>query len=276
VELVKIFLDSADLDEIKEAYDYGIVDGITTNPSLIKKAVEKRISQGQKIDMKSYINEILKTAKGTPVSLEVTETTEKGMLRQARKIYSMFNNTAKNVVMKIPINSTFSDSEKNQFDGLKVIKQLTKENIPVNCTLIFTPEQALLASKAGAKYVSPFAGRVDDDLREKAKIKFDKSDYYPFDGMDYKKKTLEDNGIISGIDLVDQCVTILENYNLKTEVLAASIRNPRQAREAALSGSHIATLPIEVIRKMITHPKTQEGMQKFTKDIVLEYMDLLK
>lgn len=273
---MKIFLDSADIDEIKEAYSYGVVDGITTNPSLIKHAIEKRIASGQTTDMEQYIKEILKIAKGTPVSLEVTETNEKGMLRQAKKIYKMFNNPYKNVVIKIPINPAFNGYENVHFDGLKVIMQLSKEKIPVNCTLIFTPEQALLAAKAGAKYVSPFAGRIDDLIRDKNKMKYEKSSYFPADGLEKKKSLLEDNGVVSGVDLVAQTVMILENANLKTQVLAASARNSRQVRECALVGAHIATVPLSVIKEMVKHPKTEEGMKNFTKDIVMEYMNLLK
>jgi len=273
---LKIFLDSADLDEIREAYSYGIIDGITTNPSLIKKAVEKRISSNMKTNMSAYIKEILKIAKGTPVSLEVTETTEKGMLRQARKLYKMFNQPYRNVVVKIPVNPAFNGYENIHFDGLKVIRQLSKEKIPVNCTLIFTPEQALLAAKAGAKYVSPFAGRIDDFIRDNNKIKFEKSDYFPAQGLEKKKEVLNDNGIQSGVELVAEIAEILSLSGLKTEVLAASIRNPRQARECAIAGADIATLPLKVLKEMVNHPKTSEGMQKFTKDIVIEYMDLLR
>ena len=273
---MKIFLDTAEIEEIKLAYSYGIIDGITTNPSLIRKAVEKRVATGQKIDLKNYIKEILRTARGTPVSLEVTETSAEGMIRQGRKLYKMFNPIAKNVVIKIPVNPTFNGNENEHFDGLKAIKKLSKERIPVNCTLIFTPEQALLAAKAGAKYVSPFAGRVDDYIRTQNKIKFEKPDYYPAEGMERKKELLNDNGIVSGVDLVAQCVQILEVHGLKTQVLAASLRNTRQVRESALVGAHVATLPLYVVEDLVKHPKTYEGMQGFTKDLVIEYMELLK
>lgn len=273
---MKLFLDSADIEEIKEAYSYGVVDGITTNPSLIKQAVEKRIALGQKTNMEQYIKEILKIAKGTPVSLEVTETNEKGMLRQAKKLYKMFNEPYKNVVIKIPVNPAFNGYENVHFDGLKVIKQLSKERIPVNCTLIFTPEQALLAAKAGAKYVSPFTGRIDDLIRDNNKIKYQKNTYFPVDGIQKKDSVLEDNGIVSGVDLVAQCVAVIENAGLKTEVLAASTRNSRQVRECSLAGAHVATVPLSVIKEMVKHPKTEEGMKNFTKDIVIEYMELLK
>ncbi|MCF7872332.1 transaldolase [Candidatus Woesearchaeota archaeon] len=271
---MKIFLDSADLDEIKEAYSYGIIDGITTNPSLIKKAVDTRVSRGEKIDMKEYITEILRVAKGTPVSLEVTETTYDRMLHQAKKLYAIFNPIAKNVVIKIPINTSFTDTDDRQMDGLKVITKLSKQKIPINATLIFTPEQALMAAKAGAKYISPFVGRVDDEIRDLNRIKYEKSNYFPMEGLE-KGKILDDNGIVSGIDLVEQCIDIIDMHDLNTEILAASIRNARQTREAALAGADIATLPLKVIQDLVKHYKTYEGMQKFTKDIVIEYMELM-
>jgi len=160
------------------------------------------------------------------------------------------------------------------FDGIKAIRELSREDIPVNCTLIFTPEQALLAAKAGAAYVSPFAGRLDDYIRDNAKMKYDKVAYYPSEGSEKGGRILEDNGVLSGIDLVRQCVHILCQYNMDTQVLAASLRNSRQVREAALVGADIATLPFSVIEKMLCHDKTYEGMKKFTDDIVPEYAKL--
>ena len=274
--MVKIFIDSADIDEIKQAYAWGIADGVTTNPSLLKKAVDKRKKKGQKLNLKTYINEILKVAKGTPVSLEVTETTAAGMIKQGKALYKMFNKVAKNVYIKIPINPAFKNSDSTHFDGIIAIKALSKAKIPTNCTLIFPPEQALLAAKAGASFVSPFAGRVDDFLRINAKLKFTKTDHYPVWGETKGKKLLHDNGIVSGIDLVEQCVRVLKHYNLKTEVLAASLRNTRQVREAAMVGSAIATLPLFVIQDMLKHQKTYEGMKGFTKDIVPAYVALTK
>tara|TARA_Y100000310_G_scaffold345863_1_gene471785 strand:+ start:48460 stop:49269 length:810 start_codon:yes stop_codon:yes gene_type:complete len=269
---MKIFIDSADIDEIKQAYAWGIADGVTTNPSLMKKAVDARKKRGEKLNLKSYINQILRIAKGTPVSLEVTETTYSGMLKQGKALYKLFNPVAKNVYIKIPINPAFKDQDKTQFDGIKAIKELTRLKIPTNCTLIFTPEQALLAAKAGASFISPFAGRVDDFIRGNNKIKFEKTDHFPMEGM----RKFEDNGVVSGIDLVAQCVEIMREYNLKSEILCASLRNPRHVREAALVGADIATLPFSVIKEMLKHPKTFEGMAKFTKDIVPEYVKLTK
>ncbi len=273
---MKIFIDSADLEEIKQAYSWGVVDGITTNPSLLKKAVDVRKKKGQSINIKSYLAEILNVAKGTPVSLEVTETTAKGMVEQGKRLYQLFNPVAHNVYIKIPVNPAFKARNTTHFDGIAAIKELSKAKIPVNCTLIFTPEQALLAAKAGARIVSPFAGRIDDYLRAQHALKFEKSDYFPAHGWMEKGKLLSDNGILSGIDLVRQCVQILRNANLKTEVLAASLRNPRQVREAALVGAHIGTLPFSVIQDLLQHPKTYEGMELFTKDIVKEYVELTK
>lgn len=271
---MRIFIDSADIDEIKQAYAWGVCDGITTNPSLLRKAVEKRINKGEALDIKSYIQQILKVARGTRVSLEVTETNAAGMIEEGKKLYQIFNLVAHNVYIKIPVNSAFKNEDATHFDGILAIKALAKMKIPVNCTLIFTPEQALLAAKAGARIVSPFAGRIDDYLRVFQGFKFDKAEYYPAAGKMGSDGLFNDNGIVSGIDLVRQCVQILRNANLKTEVLAASLRNPRQVREAALVGAHIGTLPLEVIKEMLKHYKTYEGMANFTTDVVEEYKGL--
>jgi len=144
----------------------------------LKKAVAKRT----KINLDSYISSILEIAKGTPVSLEVTELSADGMIRQGIRLFKKFNSVAKNVYIKIPVDPAFGDKDKNHFDGIAAIRALTREKIPVNCTLIFTPEQALLVAKAGAAFVSPFAGRVDDFIRKSAGVKFDKADYFPMGG----------------------------------------------------------------------------------------------
>lgn len=271
---MKIFIDSADLDEIKQGYLWGVADGVTTNPSLLKQAVEKRVLAGKPLDLKVYINQILKVAGKTPVSLEVTEVTADKMFRQGRRLFELFNPTAENVYIKIPVNPAFQAEDTTHFDGIITIKKLTDMGIPVNATLIFTPEQALLAAKAGASFVSPFAGRIDDDIRKTAGLTVDKTAYYPAEGIETDGAPLEDNGIVSGIDLVEQCVEIIEHYNFETEVLAASLRNTRQVREAALVGAHIATLPFGVIQDMLKHHKTFEGMKNFTADIVPEYAAL--
>lgn len=276
---MKIFIDSAKLSEIEEAYSAGFLDGVTTNPSLLKQAVNSLKEKGENIDISEYIEQILKTAKGTPVSLEVTEYTFAGMVEQAKKIYDRFNPVANNVNIKIPINPIFSGiatDKVGEFDGLKTIKSLSEVGIPVNCTLIFTPEQALLAAKAGAKFVSPFAGRVDDFIRSNNDMSFNKSEYYPAEGEWRDDKVFEDNGIVSGIDLVAQIIEIYKNYDYETEVLAASIRNARQTREAALAGADIATLPLYVIKDLVSHFKTKEGMDSFLKDVIPEYVEIIK
>lgn len=268
--MVKVFVDSAKLDEIKRARDFGILDGITTNPTLIKKASEEF---GGNIE--EYIKEILKTVKG-PVSLEVIGTTYKDMVEQGEKLYKKFNSVGKNVYIKIPVNPCMDEKAKNNFDGIEAIKTLSDKGIPVNCTLIFTPEQALLAAKAGAKFVSPFVGRVDDFIRTNNKIRFKKGDYYPAEGKNKNGKTLEDEGVVSGIDLVKQIREIFDKSGIKTEILAASIRNTREFRESALAGADIITTPFEVIEELTKHPKTYEGMGNFTRDIVPEYAKLLE
>jgi len=273
---MKLFIDSARLDEIEQSYAFGIADGVTTNPSLLKKAVQKLQNEGKRITLDSYLKKILKTAKGTPVSLEVTETSYEGMVRQAKQLYKMFNPVAQNVYIKIPVNPSFEKRDGNDFEGIRTIKELSKAKIPVNCTLIFTPEQALLAAKAGAAIVSPFAGRIDDYIRSQNEIIFDKDDYFPMEGWYTEHTILDDNGIVSGIELVEQIIQIYTNYDIKTEVLAASMRNVRQVREAALIGADIATIPFGVIRELASHPKTREGMKKFTNDIVPEYVALMQ
>jgi transaldolase len=273
---MKIFIDSAQLDEIKQAYGYGIIDGVTTNPSLLKKAVDSVQKSGKKITIADYLKQILQVAKGTPVSLEVTEFTQEKMIEQGKKLYSMFNPITHNVNIKIPVNTSFPKEKGRAFDGIQAIKTLSKAGIPINCTLIFTPEQALLAAKAGAAFVSPFAGRIDDYIRANNNIPFKKSDYFPAEGWEKNDDIFEDNGIVSGIDLVSEIVELFSLYDIKTEVIAASIRNPRQVREAALVGADIATIPFGVIMQLLVHYKTQEGMQKFTDDIIPEYAHLTR
>jgi transaldolase len=299
---MKIFIDTAELDEIKTAISWGIVDGATTNPSLIKKAVDKR--QG-KVTMEEYIKEIVKIVPGS-VSLEVLGGTADEMIKQGRFLYKKFSPYGE-VAIKIPVNPSIKEDGGLDFDGLKAIKQLSNESIPVNVTLIMTPEQALLAAKAGATYASPFAGRIDDYIRMKMGLKlgvdFQKDSYFDSELLrkisekktndranslgsvpetycnDEVRKLLElgqDNGVWSGVDLVARILRIYRNYGFKTEVIAASIRNPRQAREVAELGVHIATLPFEVIQGMVTHYKTLEGMRSFTADIVPPYRDLFK
>ncbi len=269
---MKLFIDSADIDEIKEVLSYGILDGVTTNPSLIKKAVEKR----KNLNMESYIKEILRVCKGKPVSLEVVGTYYDEMVDEGLTIYNKFNRVAKNVYIKIPVNPCLDHECSSSSDGIKAIRFLSKNRIPVNCTLIFTPEQALLASKAGAKFVSPFTGREDDYIRELNRVKFKKEDYFPKEGYKKGKRILTDNGIISGVHLIRGCVDIIRKSKLDTEVLAASIRSVRQFREVGEVGADIATVPFQVIKKLLNHKKTMEGMKKFTEDVVPEYVEVLK
>jgi transaldolase len=273
---MKIFIDSALLHEIQDAYSFGILDGVTTNPSLLKQAVTDLQQKNQKISLENYIEQILLTAKNTPVSLEVTDYNYGQMVSQAKALYKRFNHIANNVNIKIPVNTTFPEESGSEFEGLKAIKTLHKAKIPTNCTLIFTPEQALLAAKAGAAYVSPFAGRIDDYLRKQQDISFKKTDYYPQEGMFSKDTIIQDNGIISGVDLVAQIIDLFDIYQFKTEVIAASLRNTRQVREVALAGADIATIPFSVIKELLTHYKTKEGMQKFTDDVVPEYEQLTR
>jgi len=297
---MKIFVDTAEIEEIKTAISWGIVDGVTTNPSLIKKAVDRR--QG-KITMEEYIEEIVKISPG-PVSLEVLGGKCDKIVKEGRLLYKKFSKHGK-VAIKIPVNPSIQKNDGLEFDGLKAIKQLSSEGIPINVTLVMSPEQALLAAKAGATYVSPFAGRVDDYIRSKMGMRigkdFQKDSYFDTkriqmiaerkvdDLIDSSRSVAEiyndvegwkfweqvqDNGVWSGVDLVAEILNIYRNYDIKTEVIAASIRNPRQAREVAELGVHIATLPFEVIQGMISHYKTMEGMQTFTADIVPPYRAL--
>ena len=261
---MKVFVDTAKLSEIKAAIDLGVCDGVTTNPSLIKAAMDEL-----KIGMEDYIKEICKIVdKGKPVSLEVISNSAEAMVREAKMLYEKFNPIANNVVIKIPI-STATDLETHEGidQGLKAIKELNNIGIKTNATLVMTPEQALLAAKAGATYVSPFAGRIDDYIRTNLGKKFEKSDYFPAQGL----SGTDDNGILSGVDLVTKIVDIYKNYDIKSEVIAASIRNPRQVREVALAGAHIATIPFSVVEEMTKHPKTVEGVIKFSQDTVEEY-----
>ncbi len=259
---MKIFIDTAKLDEIREAISWGIVDGVTTNPSLVRKAVEEK-----NVKMEDHLMKICKVAgRGRPVSLEVMSHSAEKMVEEAEILYKKFNPAAGNVVIKIPIN-TFTGKENMDYEGLKAISELSKRGIPVNTTLVMTPEQALVAAKAGARYVSPFAGRIDDFLREKEGKKsgkdFQKGDYYPKsgNGKDYK-------GIVSGVDCVNKIVEIFRKYDFNTEVIAASIRNAQQVREVAETGCDIATIPFKVIQAMTKHPKTEEGVKKFYYDAV--------
>jgi len=276
---MKLFLDSAHLKEIREAVSWGIVNGITTNPSLIKKAVlAKTADEDGELDLESYIKQILAIAgRMNPVSLEVAGLTADEMVEQGMILYEKFDPVASNVVIKIPVCTIDGKGNGSPFDGITAINRLADEKIPINATLVFTPEQALLAAKAGADYVSPFAGRIDDRIRKSAGLPFEKSDYFPADGIMSEEGDggwVTDNGLFSGVDLVAKTVDIFRHYDIECQIIAASVRNPVQAREFALVGAHITTVPFSVLRSMVEHPGSRDGIDAFTNDLVEEYTDL--
>lgn len=289
-QTMKIFIDTADIHEIREAQQWGIVDGVTTNPSLIKKAVEKMKAEGKPMEMAEYIAEICRAVDG-PVSLEVKGTTAPELVREAEILYEKFNHINHNVVIKIPVNTALQEGDE-PFEGIKAIRELSEKGIPVNTTLVMTPTQALLAAKAGTAYVSPFLGRIDDYIRSRLEISHGKMDFFDstitrimeerkraekgaeygeMAGVDYS-----DGGIYDGIELVESILKMYRAYGMKTEVIAASVRNARQVRRVAEMGVHIATIPFAVIKEMASHYKTGEGMRKFTEDIVDEYRRLFE
>lgn len=208
---MKIFLDTANIEEIKKGVAYGVVDGVTTNPSLLAKENKGFIP---------LIEEILSIVPG-PVSVEVTATEADEMVKQARE----YAKISENVVIKVPIN----------FEGLKVVKTLADLDIKTNVTLIFSTSQALLAAKAGATYVSPFVGRIDD---------------------------ISGNGMA----LVEDIMQIYDNYTFDTEVIVASVRHPLHFVHAAMMGAHIATIPFSTLSKLLDHPLTDIGIQRFLED----------
>jgi len=208
---MKIFLDTANLKQIKEAASWGIVDGVTTNPTLLSK---------EDMKFEELIKKICRVISG-PVNVECVSTRSKDIIKEGRELAKI----ADNIVLKIPI----------CVEGLKAIKVLSGEGIQVNTTLIFSPTQALLAAKAGARYVSPFIGRLDDISHE-------------------------------GMDLIDKIIAIFSNYGLETEVIVASIRHPLHVVDSALVGADIATIPFSVLDKMVNHPLTDSGMEQFLKD----------
>jgi transaldolase len=208
---MKFFLDTANVKQIKEAAGWGILDGVTTNPSLLAKENAK---------FEDLIKEICDIVLG-PVSVESVSTKAEDIIEESRKLASL----ADNIVVKIPI----------CLEGLRATKVLAQEGIHVNTTLIFSSMQALLAAKAGTRYVSPFIGRLDDISHE-------------------------------GMNLVDEIVTIYDNYGMDTEIIVASIRHPLHVVEAAMIGADIATIPFGVIEKLVKHPLTDIGMDKFLSD----------
>ncbi len=208
---MKIFLDTANLEQIKEAASWGIVDGITTNPTLVSK---------ENLKFEELIKEICRIVPG-PVSVESVSTKSDDIIEEARGLAKL----ADNAVVKIAIS----------VECLKATKVLSQEGIQVNTTLIFSPNQALLAAKAGTRFVSPFIGRLDDISHE-------------------------------GMDLVDQIAVIFDNYGFETEIIVASIRHPLHVVQAALTGADIATVPFAVLEKMVKHPLTDIGLERFLKD----------
>ncbi|MEX0686876.1 MAG: fructose-6-phosphate aldolase [Balneolales bacterium] len=209
---MKFFIDTADLSEIKEAHEMGILDGVTTNPSLCAKIGVS--------DFAAHIANICELVKGD-VSAEVVSTAYKDILDEGRRLASI----APNVVVKVPLIK----------DGIKAIKTFSDEGIKTNCTLCFSSTQALVAAKAGATYISPFIGRLDDISTD-------------------------------GMQLIADIVQIYNNYGYKTEVLTASIRHPIHVLEAARIGADVATMPLAVIEKLIKHPLTDSGLEKFLSD----------
>lgn len=210
---MKIFIDTANVEEIKKANDLGVVDGVTTNPSLIAK-------EGR--DFIEVVKEITTIVDG-PISAEVISLEADKMVAEAEELVKKINNP--NLVIKIPMCA----------EGLKAVKTLTSKGIKTNVTLIFSAAQALLAAKAGATFVSPFVGRLDDIDR-------------------------------TGMDLIEQIAEIFMLHDIKTEIIAASIRTPIHVTDAAAAGSHIATVPYKVIEQMLHHPLTDAGIEKFLKD----------
>jgi transaldolase len=208
---MKFFIDTGDVGEIREAHAMGLVDGVTTNPSLIAKSGRK---------YRDVVVEICEIING-PISAEVLSTTYDEMMAEARDWHKVH----KNIVVKLPLIP----------EGLKAVKSCTQEGIHTNVTLCFSPNQALLAAKAGASYISPFIGRLDD-ISE------------------------------TGMELIDKIVTIYKNYSYKTEVLVASVRNPTHVVDAALLGADICTIPFSVMKQLSQHPLTDVGLKKFVED----------
>ena len=208
---MKFFIDTANIAEIKEAASMGMVDGVTTNPSLIAK-------EGR--DFKEIITEISQIIDG-PISAEVISLEADGMVEEARELVKIHEN----IVVKIPMTT----------EGLKATRTLTDEGIKTNVTLVFSPLQGLMAAKAGATYVSPFVGRLDD---------------------------LSQDGLV----IIEQLVTIFENFGYNTEIIVASVRNPLHVLDSALAGADIATIPFNVLSKLASHPLTDKGIQAFMDD----------
>ena len=208
---VKIFIDTAVIDDIKEAAAWGIVDGVTTNPSLVAKTGKK---------LSAVVDEILEVVNG-PISVEVLSTSAQDIIAEGKEIAAVHPN----IVVRCPMTP----------DGVQATKALSSEGIKVNVTLVFSAMQALLAAKAGATYVSPFVGRIDDTSTE-------------------------------GMTLIEDIAQIFAIYNMSTEILAASLRHPMHVLQSALAGAHVSTLPPKVLKQLFHHPLTDIGLAKFLKD----------
>ncbi|MDX2088526.1 MAG: fructose-6-phosphate aldolase [Kofleriaceae bacterium] len=208
---MKFFIDTADIKEVREAASMGLVDGVTTNPSLVAKTGKK---------FRDVLLEICDVVKG-PVSAEVVSTSFDGMMKEAREYAALRNN----IVVKIPLIA----------EGLKAVRACADEGIKTNVTLCFSATQALLAAKAGATYISPFVGRLDDISTD-------------------------------GMQLIGEIVQIYDNYAYETEVLVASVRGPMHVQQAALLGAHVATCPLSVLLQLVKHPLTDIGLAKFLAD----------
>lgn len=208
---MKIFIDSGDIGEIREAQAMGVIDGVTTNPSLLAKAGKPT---------KAAIAAIAEVVDG-PISAEVVAIDKEGILREGRELAKIHDN----VVVKVPLID----------EGLKAVRVFTEEGIKTNVTLCFSAAQALLAAKAGATYISPFVGRIDDTAGD-------------------------------GMELISQICTIYKNYDFATQVLTASVRHPVHFVQAALIGAHVATLPLKVIKQLTRHPLTDVGLKQFLED----------
>lgn len=241
---MKIFLDSANLSEIKELVGLGLIDGVTTNPSLIKKSGSKNLEKD--------LVEILEICSELEVSLEVVGTSYDLMISEAKNLYSKFSTICKKLSIKIPVCSCIGKDCLVVFDSYRVIRELSNLEIPVNCTLVFTPEQAMLAAKAGARYVSPFMGRMDDYAKEGC------------------------GEIKSGEELVYGIRDVFEDYSIKTNILAASIRTKYHFRDAMYSGADIVTVPYLVLKEIFIHDKTIEGVLKFQEDTINEYEKMVR
>jgi transaldolase len=273
---MKVFLDSAKLSEIEKAHSCGVLDGVTTNPTSIKNAMEDLKERGESLNIWEYTDRILMSSAGIPVILGVTESSYEGIANQGSALYYLFNPVAGNVYIKVPVNPSFEGECGRDLEGAAAIKTLSAAGIPVTATFIFTPEQALMAAKAGAKIVCLHAGKLDDHILARHDIIPNAAGCLPAEGLKTQTGVLDDNGIVSGVDLVKTTAALFKRYNLETQIMAASVRSVRQAREVALAGADIATLPLNLIESIMAHPKTREGMELFKQGILQEYADLTK